>query len=717
MKQVVQHYRSGKLSVETVPAPTVQPGCLLVATRASLISVGTERATVGMAKKNLVGKAMDRPDMVRKVIQKAQKDGIVETAKMVSSRLDAPVALGYSCAGTVLAVGAGVDGFSVGDRVACAGQNYASHAEVVSVPRNLCVRIPDAVSFDDAAYVTMGAIALQGVRQADPKLGDVVAVVGLGLVGQLTVQLLKANGCRVVASDPEEEKRTVAEKLGAEVSVAPGDLLVTVSSLTEEHGADAVIVTASTKDNAPIIAAGEVARKKGRVVVVGAVGMDLPREPYYEKELELRLSTSYGPGRYDMEYEEKGRDYPYGYVRWTENRNMGAFLTLIAEGRLDVDALTHHRIPIEEAEAAYGKILDASGSPLGILLTYPGAVEDETDRKIELRASVSADRVRIGLIGAGSHVKDMLVPALKGLQGVDIAAVCTQRGMNAKTLGERLGAGYCTTDMEEILADSAINTVIIGTRHDLHGPMVLAALRAGKHVFVEKPLCLTAEELQEIEALYATKARDGLRLSVGFNRRFSDHCTEAKKFLGDRRNPLVMVYRANAGSLPSDHWTQDPDVGGGRILGEACHFVDYMQALCGGLVQTVQANSIAVHTSGMTQDQSIISLTFSDGSVGTVVYAAGGDTGLAKERCEAFGDGCSIVMDDFARSDFFRGGQRTRFKTSGRDKGFAQQMAAFCDSITEPDAVGMSFESIVTVTRACLAAVDSMRSRTVIDIE
>ncbi len=716
MKQVVQHYRSGKLSVESVPAPTVQPGCLLVATRASLISVGTERATVGMAKKNLVGKAMDRPDMVRKVIQKAQKDGIIETAKMVSSRLDAPVALGYSCSGVVVGVGAGVEGFSVGDRVACAGQNYASHAEVVSVPKNLCVKIPDGVSFDDAAYVTMGAIALQGVRQADPKLGDVVAVIGLGLVGQLTVQLLTANGCRVVASDPEPEKRTVAEKLGAEASVSPGELLDAVSGMTEEHGADAAIVTASTKDNAPIVAAGEAVRKKGRVVVVGAVGMDLPREPYYAKELELRLSTSYGPGRYDAEYEEKGRDYPYGYVRWTENRNMGAFLTLIADGRLDVASLTHHRIPIEQAEAAYAKILAASESPLGVLLTYPDAAV-ESDRKVTLRASVSADRVRVGLIGAGSHVKDMIVPALKGLRDVDIAAVCTQRGMNAKTLGERLGAGYCTTDMDEILNDSAINTVIIGTRHDLHGPMVLAALRAGKHVFVEKPLCLTMEELQEIETLYAAKARDGVRLAVGFNRRFSDHCAKAKEFLGERRNPLVMLYRVNAGALPADHWTQDPDVGGGRILGEACHFVDYLQALCGGQVETVYANSIATHTSGTTQDQSTLSLTFSDGSVGTIVYAAGGDTGLAKERCEVFGDGCSVVMDDFAQSEFFRSGQRTRYKSSGRDKGFSQQMAAFCNSIIKPDTDGMSFASVVSVTRACLAAVESMRTRTVIDIE
>ena len=709
MRQVVQHMRSGKLTVEDVPRPTVQPGGLLVATRASLISVGTERATVGVAKKSLVGKAMDRPDLVRKVIQKVQKDGLMDTARMVSARLDAPTALGYSCAGVVLEVGEGVTGFAVGDRVACAGQNYASHAEVVFVPQNLCVKLPDAVAFDDAAYVTVGAIALQGVRQADPKLGDIVAVIGLGLVGQLTVQLLRANGCRVLAADPDAEKQALARELGAEQAVAPEALAAAARSATEGHGVDAVLIAASTKESGPVELAGEIARKKGRVVVVGAVGMTLPREPYYMKELELRLSTSYGPGRYDPDYEEKGRDYPYGYVRWTERRNMAAFIQLLAEKRMNVGALTRFRVPIARAEEAYSRIMDAAELPLGVLLTYEEADGRAARSSVTLREGAAVvSGVRLGLIGAGSHVKDMLVPALKGIADAEIVNVCTQRGINAKALAARVGAATCTTDYRDVLADDAVNAVIIGTRHNLHAEIVLAALRAGKHVFVEKPLCLTAAELDEIAAVYAEKAGTGLRLAVGFNRRFSPHFVKAKEFLGDRRNPLVMTYRVNAGALPADHWTQDPAVGGGRIVGEGCHFVDYLQALSGGYVVSVHASAIAEHGSGIVEDQAILSLKFSDGSVGTVIYAAGGDTALAKERCEVFGDGKSIVMDDFARSEFYAGGRRTVFKTGSRDKGFAAQMQAFCASLRDGGAAGMDFDGIQAVTRACLAAVESM---------
>jgi predicted dehydrogenase len=712
MRQVVQHMGTGKLSVEDVPSPTVQAGGLLVATRASLISVGTERATVGVAQKSLVGKAMDRPDLVRKVIQKVQKDGLLDTARMVSARLDAPAALGYSCAGVVIEIGEGVTGFAVGDRVACAGQNYASHAEVVFVPQNLCVKVPAAVSFDDAAYVTVGAIALQGVRQADPKLGDVVAVIGLGLVGQLTVQLLRANGCRVLAADPDAEKQALARDLGAEQAVAPEALADSAAAATEGHGVDAVLIAASTKESGPVELAGAIARKTGRNVVVGAVGMTLPREPYYLKELELRLSTSYGPGRYDPEYEEKGRDYPYGYVRWTERRNMAAFIQLLAEGRMNVGALTRFRVPIARAEEAYARIMDASESPLGVLLTYDEAPAAPRS-SVTLRRSAPVARIRFGLIGAGSHVKDALLPALKGVADAEIVSVCTQRGINAKALAARVGAASCTTDYRDALQDASVNAVIIGTRHNLHAPIVLAALAAGKHVFVEKPLCLTEAELDEIAALYAEKMKSGLRLAVGFNRRFSPHFVKAKEFLAGRSNPLVMSYRVNAGALPAEHWTQDPAVGGGRIIGEGCHFVDYLQELCGGRVVSVQASAVARHRSGIVQDQAILSLTFSDGSVGTVVYAAGGDTALPKERCEVFGDGKSIVMDDFARSELYARGRRTVFKTGRRDKGFAPQMAAFCRSLLEGDAPGMDFDGILSVTRTCLRAVESMADGTV----
>lgn len=712
MKQVVQHYRSGKLSVEEVPAPVVQGGGLLVATRASLISVGTERATTDVARKSLAGKAMDRPDLVRKVIDKARKDGVAETVKLVSSRLDQPVALGYSCAGVVLEVGEGVEGFAVGDRVACAGQDYASHAEVVFVPRNLCVRIPDSVTFDDAAFVTLGAIALQGVRQADPKLGDAVAVIGLGLLGQLTARLLLANGCRVVASEPDADKRTVASQSGVECVVPPEGLHAVAHALTGGHGVDSVIITASTKSSAPVVTAGEVARKKGRVVVVGAVGMEVPRESYYAKELELRLSTSYGPGRYDPDYEEKGRDYPYGYVRWTEQRNMAAFVDLVAAGRLELAPLVTRRWPIERADEAYREILEGEGAPLGMLLTY--GTDPEIVRAPVARAAARASDggVRLALIGAGSHVKDMLVPALAKVPEARIAAVCTRRGVNARTLADRVGAEYSTTDYGAVLDDGDIDAVIIGTRHDLHAAITLDALRAGKHVFVEKPLCLTELELAEIESLYAAQGAQGLILTVGFNRRFSPHFEKAQALFGGRRDPLVMCYRVNAGALPPEHWAHDAETGGGRIIGEACHFIDYMQALCGAPVDSVYARRIGRHSVGLKEDQAILSLGFADGSIGTVVYTAGGDRGLAKERFEAFAEGRSVVMDDFARSELYCRGRKEIFRTRGRDKGFAAEMAQFCTAVAGRTEPAIPFAHITAATRAAIRAVESMRNET-----
>jgi predicted dehydrogenase len=699
--------------VEDVPAPVIRPGGLLVATRASLISVGTERTTTDVARKSLAGKAMDRPDLVRKVVAKARKNGIAETVKLVSSRLDQPVALGYSCAGVVIDVGAGVEGFAVGDRVACAGQDYASHAEVVFVPRNLCARIPDGVSFDDAAFVTMGAIALQGVRQAEPKLGDVVAVIGLGLVGQLTARLLLANGCRVVASEPDAEKRALAELAGVESAVSPEALPAAVDALTGGNGADAVIIAASTKSNAPVVTAGLITRKKGRVIVVGAVGMEVPRESYYAKELELRLSTSYGPGRYDSDYEEKGIDYPYGYVRWTEQRNMGAFLDLIAGGRMDISPLVSRRLPIERAEDAYREILEGEGAPLGMLLTYDASLETARAPFLRRTDSTPADGVRLALIGAGSHVKDMLVPALRKIPATHFAAVCTQRGVNARTLADRVGASYSTTDYTAVLRDADVDAVVIGTRHDLHATITLDALRAGKHVFVEKPLCLTEEELDAIAALYPEKGMQGVVLTVGFNRRFSPHFVKARAFFDGRRDPLVMSYRVNAGALPPDHWTHDPAVGGGRIIGEACHFIDYMQALCGAPVNSVHARRIGQHTADLTEDQAVLSFGFADGSVGTVLYTAGGDRGLAKERLEAFADGRSVVMDDFARSELYRDGRKITFKTRGRDKGFTAQMENFCAAVAGREQPAMSFEEIAAATRATIYAVDSMRTGTV----
>lgn len=710
MKQILQNFRSGELKVQDVPAPAARAGCVLVANRHSLISAGTEKSTVGVAQKTLVGKAMDRPDLARKVLDKVRKDGLVETMKMVFARLDTPATLGYSCAGRVIDVGRGVPDFRVGDLVACAGQNYASHAEVVSIPRNLCVKVPEGLELADAAYVTLGAIALQGVRQADPRLGEIVAVIGLGLLGQITVQLLKANGCRVVASDLDPGKLALAREFGAEEAVLPDDLEAACASITTGMGVDAVILTASTKDDGPVRIAGEICRKKGRVVVVGAVGMNIPREMYYVKELELRLSTSYGPGRYDLEYEEKGQDYPYGYVRWTENRNMAEFLALLASGQVNVRRLTSHRFPITDGERAYALMMEGKEPYLGILLDYPGMEAPPARRRIELAAGPKRQRLALGLIGAGNHVKDMLLPPLRRLPGIEVRGVCTGTGANARQLADKLGASFCTADYREVLADPEIDGVLIGTRHGGHGAQVVAALEAGKHVFVEKPLCLTEEELVRIEEIYPARAQAGQRLMVGFNRRFSPHADKARDFFRDRRNPLVMTYRVNAGAIPATHWIQDPAAGGGRILGEACHFVDFMTSLTGALPVHVHARAISHHASGLTDDQCAIMLGFADGSVGTILYAAGGDTALEKEYFEAFGDGRSLTLRDYQLTECYAQRRRERFRTRTRDKGFAAEMAAFAGDIFEARPPSMPFEQIAAVTRACLLAVKSLRT-------
>ncbi len=709
MKQLVQNHRNGTLHVTDVPAPAARPGSIVVVTQASLISAGTERATAQMSRKSLLGKAMERPDLVRKVLAQVEKKGVLETARLVFSRLEAPVAPGYSCAGIVLEVGPGVSGIKAGDRVACAGQGHASHAEVIAVPRNLCVRVPDGVELEDASYVALGAIAMQGIRQAEPRLVEVVAVIGLGLLGQLTVQMLMASGCIVVATDLDAGKIELARKFGA-AAVLPAQLHDAVASRSGARGADSVIITASTKDDTPVNVAAEICRKRGRVVVVGAVGMNLQREPYYLKEIDLRLSTSYGPGRYDPDYEERGVDYPAAYVRWTEQRNMESFLALLQAGKVDTRALTTHRFAIENAAAAYDLILENTEPYLGVTLDYSGASGPRTARTVVLHRNVAVGKVCLGLIGAGNHVNDMLVPQLRARHDVEIRGVCTGTGIKARALGDKLRAAYCTTDHDAIWSDASINAVLIGTRHDSHARLVVRALEAGKHVFVEKPLCLTEEELAQVLNAYAVAATSGLQLTVGFNRRYSLHAAKIRAAFAGRTGPLVMSYRVNAGAIDARHWVQDSAVGGGRIIGEGCHFVDFMQHVCGSLVSAVRAVSIGRHESGITSDHSIVTLEFTDGSIGTLVYAAGGDSGLAKERFEAFGGGKAIVMNDFLSTEIFSGGRRETFRTGKQDKGFGGEIAAFCDRIVSPEPDPRAIVELEAVTRACCLADRSLSS-------
>jgi len=710
MKQILQYTRSSNIQVGEVPPPTLRGSGVLVLNEASLISPGTEKSTVQSAQQSLVSRALERPEKVKKVLAAIQKDGLSQTVARVFDKLDTPVALGYSCAGTVVEVAQDAGNFSIGDRVACAGQNYASHAEMVYVPKHLCVKIPDAVDFEDASFVTLGAIALQGVRQAEPRLGDRIAVIGLGLLGQLTVQLLKASGCRVLGSDLDPSKLQLARQFGADQAVTTGDLLQAAQTFSEGHGVDAVIITASTKDNGPIEAAAAIARKKGRVVVVGAVGMQVPREPFYNKELELRLSMSYGPGRYDSRYEEQGHDYPFAYVRWTEQRNMQAFLELIAERKVQLKPLITHRFPIEQAGSAYTMMMEGTSPYIAMVITYPSDRARSLPRAITLGTGQPGRAVSLGIIGAGNHVKGMLLPPLQSMSQVAIRGICTATGLSAKTLAGKVGAAHCTSDAQTILDDPAINCVLIGTRHDSHADLVIKSLLADKHVFVEKPLCLTEEELQAIRATYDKKAVDGLHLMAGFNRRFSPHANEARKVFASRTNPLVMLYRINAGRVPADHWVQDPHAGGGRIIGEVCHFVDYMQALCGALPTSVSAARVGRHSSGITDDQCSIVLSFGDGSIGTIVYTAEGNADLPKEYFEAHADGTSLTMQDFIETHVYEGSRRRSMKTSMRDKGFADEMARFVQAVETGGPPPIPFEQIEAVTRACLLAVRSLQT-------
>ena len=711
MKQVVQNYRTGELKVDEVPVPVVSAGCVLVKTNYSLISAGTEKSTISVAKKSLAGKAMEKPEMVRKVAKQMQKNGITETMRMVFDRLDTPAALGYSCAGEVIAIGEGVSEFVVDDYVACAGQDYASHAEIVSIPNNLCVKIPNGVSFADAAYVAAGAIAIQGLRQAEPRLGDCVVVIGLGLLGQLMVQILKANGCTVIASDLDEAKISLSQRLGADFAVAMNELEDIANVVTQSYGVDSVILTASTKSNQPVEIAGEICRKKGKVVVVGAVGMDVPRSSYYMKELDLRLSTSYGPGRYDTDYEESGHDYPYGYVRWTERRNMQAFLNLIAQQKINLNPISTHEFTIENAGDAYQMIMAGKEDYLGVLLRYEYESQPESDRKIQVVPDKISGDINLGVIGVGNHVKDRLLPVLSKIEGTQIWAVCSKSGVKTKAISEKLAVKYCSSDYREILNDNDVNAVIIGTRHDSHAELVLASIKAGKHVFVEKPLCLNLDELDEIEAEYRAKQSILNRvLMVGYNRRYSSHAKEAIRFFAGRKNPLVMSFRVNAGAIPADHWIQNLAIGGGRIIGEACHFIDYMQAVSGEIPVAVTSACVGTHESKITQDHAGIIVKFSEGSVGTLVYAAGGDSGLSKEYFEAFADGKSLTMDDFIKTTFYNSGKQSTYSSKKQDKGFSAEMHAYTNQIARQNVSLPGIEETAAVTKASIYAVKSMQT-------
>jgi len=709
MKQMFQSVRTGVSTVEEVPAPALMPGHVLVRNAASLVSAGTERMVVEFAEKSLLQKAKSRPDLVRQVLDKARREGVLNTLDAVRSRLDQPISLGYSSAGTVIAVGEGITDLKVGDRVACSGMNYASHAEIVSIPRMLATRISsERVSFEEAAFTTVGAIALHGIRLAEVRLGETVGVIGLGLIGQLTVQMLKASGCTVLGMDPDASRCRLAEQYGCDATaVEATEFQSLVTSRTSDIGADAVLITAASSSNAPVELAGEIARARAIVVAVGAVGTEIPRKPYYEKELDFRISRSYGPGRYDPEYEERGRDYPISYVRWTESRNMEAFLQLLADSKIVLNALITHRFPIENAADAYELITGKRNEPfMGVLIRYPECSDER--RKIDVHPDSAGTKqpVRIGVFGAGLFAGQVLLPAMQKAGAIDFAGVCTSSGGSAKHAASRFGFSYCTTDENEVLSDPSINTVLVATRHHLHARQVIAALSAGKHVFCEKPLCLNRSELEDIVA--AKTIAKGQLLMVGYNRRFAPMSIGLKKFFSDVHEPLVANYRVNAGSISFNHWVHDPEQGGGRIIGEVCHFVDYLMFLFDATPVSVFAASLpGVQTPS---DNVSVTITFDNGSIGNISYIAEGDKSFSKERCEVFGGGRVAALDDFRTLDLVKSGKRRQIKSSLRqDKGHLGEWVAFGKAIREGGTSPISFVELEASTLATLAINDSLR--------
>ncbi len=712
MKQVFQDSRTAEITITDVPAPKLLAGYVLVRTAASVVSAGTERASSEFASKSLLQKARMRPDLVREVLNKINRDGLLATVSTVRSRLDQPSALGYSSAGTVVAVGECVADINPGDRVACAGAGHAVHAEFACVPRLLVARIPsDTVSFDEAAFTTLGAVALHGVRNAEAKLGDIVAVIGLGLLGQLTVQILKAAGCCVLGMDISTERADLALRLGADaVSTSTSGFQDLCLQHSGGHGADAVLIAAQAASNDPLNLAGAVARHRAVVVAVGTVAMDIPRRSFYEKELDFRVSRSYGPGRYDPAYEEKGIDYPIGYVRWTETRNMEAFLKLLADRKLNLQPLITHHFPIARAQSAYDLITRKTHeSFLGVLIAYPEGANDS--RTVTLSASdrrvATHKPIRIGLLGAGSFATSTLLPAIKRVGGVEMVVAAAASGSHARYAAQKFGFRSCTTDEREILNHPTVNTVVITTRHHLHADQVISALGSGRHVFCEKPLCLNEAELKQIVEAYDNLGSTHPLLMVGFNRRFALFAIRLKNFLKEVREPLALNYRVNAGFLPAEHWLNDPEQGGGRIVGEVCHFVDFLSFLTESSPVEVETRSLT-NLGRYSNDNVVCSLRFADGSQGTISYLANGDKSYSKERIEVFGGGNVAVLEDFRRLELVRNGKKRISRSLLRqDKGHRGEWQSFINAIQAGTESPIPFHEIASTMRATFALEES----------
>jgi predicted dehydrogenase/threonine dehydrogenase-like Zn-dependent dehydrogenase len=737
MKQLLQNMKTGKTSIEEIPVPTPRTGQALVRVAASLVSAGTERMLVEFAEKSLVGKARSRPDLVKQVLDKMRREGALVTLGAAFNRLDQPMPLGYSSAGTIVAFGENkvpavsgnvpamtqAHGLKVGQRVACAGGGYAVHAEYNVVPLNLLTPLPDSVDFESAAFTTLGAIALHGFRLADPQIGEHVAVIGLGLLGLLTGQIAVAAGCHVLGIDLDPRRVALAASLGLQ-AVSRDQAEGSARAFTANRGCDCVIICADTPSNDPVELAAIIARDRAKVVATGAVGLNFPRKIYYEKELSFVNSRSYGPGRYDTSYEENGQDYPIGHVRWTEGRNFEAVVDLLANGKLKIAAMVSHRFPIEKAAEAYEIITGKKKEPfLGIILRYPQEVSSAHSPHVTFPVHLESDAekrdtVTLGLLGAGLFANATLLPAIRRIPGLELAGIASAGGLHAQHSAKKFGFGYAASNDEEILSDPNINTVAILTRHDLHAGLVVRALQAGKHVFVEKPLAVNDDQLSEISTQLLNSSAS--LLMVGFNRRFAPLAQLLLSFIfpsspngkgsgGEGLSePLYMHYRINAGYIPANHWTHDPVQGGGRIIGEACHFVDFLTFLAGSAPVSVTASALP-DIGRYREDNVSMTFTFADGSIGVVDYLSNGDKSFPKERLEVFCGGRIAVLDDFRILEMVHDGHRTIVKKP-QNKGWKNEWVAFINAILAGGQPPIPYEQLVGVTKATFAAMESLHS-------
>ncbi len=725
MKQLTQKLKNGQIKIKNVPVPILRKGNILVRNYYSLISLGTEASTVKTARKGYIGKAKERPQQVKKVIDSLGTQGPMQTYRAVMKKLDVYSSLGYSSAGQVIDVASDVADYSIGDLVACAGLS-ACHAEIISVPKNLCIKLRPGADLKQAAYNSLGAIALQGVRQAGLQLGESCAVIGLGLLGQLTALLLKASGIKVVGIDIDPISVNLAKKYSCDLALSRNEIAIEekILQFTDGIGCDCVIITAATHSLDPINFAGSISRKKGTIVVVGAVPTGFEREPhYYQKELQVKMSCSYGPGRYDPHFEEKGFDYPISHVRWTENRNMGAFQELIHNGQIDVSFLTSHIFTLDEAPSSYDLLISKAEPVKGILIEYD-CDKPLIRNKLKIRSCSQKQKsqpVQIGFVGAGSYAQSYLLPIINKIDGVTLKGVMTATGTSSRSVAERFGFEFCTDNLEDIIGNPKIDTIIITTRHDSHAALVQNAISAGKNVFVEKPLCLNEEELYQIIKFFnqfntqkeSNKVLSRPILMVGYNRRFSPLGKIIKEKFGD--GPMAMTYRINAGSIPAESWIQDAEFGGGRIIGEVCHFVDFLTFINGSFPISVFARTLK-NPKGLNDTVSAI-LTYENGSIGNISFFANGDTSLPKERCEVYSSECVAVLDDFKKLSIYANGKRSLIRKMKQDKGQKVEIEHFIEAILEDRSETTPLEEIINTSTVTFKIMESIQKGECIQIK